>query len=84
MTQERIPPSAHEAAIRVLRLFKERKARPSHLLKDQDYFTWFASERFTLDDFKPGCDYALNQGWIEQSEPGTYKLTLAGFSALPS
>jgi hypothetical protein len=84
MTQNRIPPSSHEAAIRILWLFKERKARPSHVLKDQDYFTWFGNERFTLDDFKSGCDYAVNQGWIEQSEPGTYKLTLTGFSALPS
>jgi hypothetical protein len=82
MNGNRIPPSGEEAAKRVLMLFKERNARPSHILKEQDYFTWFANGQFTLADFKPGCDYAIGQGWIEQPEPGTYKLTLEGFSAL--
>jgi hypothetical protein len=75
-------PSAEDAARRVLKLFKEKKARPSHVLRDGDFFIWFAGDGLTLDDFKSGCDHAVEQGWIERPDHGTYKLTSEGFSEL--
>jgi hypothetical protein len=79
----RIPPIDDEAADRILALFKKQKARPGHPLKDGYVLKNFADDRLRLDDFKGGCDYAIEQGWITTLEPGVYVLTQEGFSRLP-
>jgi hypothetical protein len=78
-----IPPSDEDAAVRILELFRQRKARPSHVLKHGEALTTYAKGQVQLTDFKVGCDYAVEQGWIRETGPGSgdYMLTKAGFSA---
>jgi hypothetical protein len=79
----RIPPSAEDAARRVLALFAKRKARPGTILKHGEILTTYAEGEVQLEDYKAGCDYAVEQNWIEETEPGSgdYMLTEEGFSA---
>jgi len=76
-------PSDEDAAVRILELFRQRKARPSHILKHGEAFTTYAKGPVQLTHFKAGCDYAVEQGWIRETEPGSgdYMLTKAGWSA---
>lgn len=79
----RIPPSAEDAARRILALFAIRKARPGTILKHGEILTTYAEGQVQLEDFKAGCDYAVEQDWIKETEPGSgdYVLTVEGFPA---
>lgn len=72
--------NASDAAERILDLFG-RQARPGTTLKEGFFFRAFPFDQLTLLDFRPGCEYAKQQGWIEETEPGVFMLTKAGFSA---
>ena len=78
-----VSPSDEDAARRILELFSQRKARPGDVLKQGEAFTTYAKGPVQLSDFKAGCDYAAEQGWIKETEPGSgdFMLTKTGFSA---
>ena len=78
----RIPPSSEAAARRLLALFEQRKARPGEVLKHGEVLTSYAEGQIHLEDFKAGCDCAVEQGWVKETESGTgnYMLTVNGFS----
>jgi len=73
--------NADDAAQRILTLFGKQKARPGHVLKEGYFFTNFALGQLTLVHFRAGCDFAIQQGWIRETEPGVFTLTPTGFSA---
>jgi hypothetical protein len=73
--------NADDAARRILTLFGKQKARPGHILKEGYFFTHFALDRLTVLDVRAGCDLAIQQDWIKETEPGVFMLTVAGFSA---
>lgn len=72
--------NAAEAARRILDLFG-RQARPGTTLREGFFFTAFPLDGLTLLDFRPGCDHAIQQGWIKETEPGAFMLTKDGFCA---
>jgi hypothetical protein len=76
--------SSDDSARRILKMFADLKARPGHVLKDGHVFLGFAGSGFDLTDFKPGLEYAVEQGWVEVAEPSGYRLTTEGFSAAHS
>jgi hypothetical protein len=80
----RIPPSAEDAARRLLALFAQRKARPGEILKHGEVLTSYPKGEVQLEDFKAGLDFAIEQGWVKETEPGgtgDCMLTVDGFSA---
>jgi hypothetical protein len=77
----RIPPSAEVAARRLLALFAKRKAVPGVALKHGEALTVYADGQVQLEDFKAGSDFAVAEGWVKETEPGSFVLTVAGFSA---
>jgi hypothetical protein len=73
--------NADEAARRILTLFGKQKARPGHILNEGYFFTNFAVGQLTVIDFRVGCDLAIQQDWIKETEPGVFMLRPAGYSA---
>jgi hypothetical protein len=74
----RIPPSAENAARRLLAMFAKRKARPGEILKHGEVLTTYAEGQVQLEDFKAGCDYAIEQGRVKETEPDTRRLYAHG------
>jgi len=68
-----------EAAVRILMLFIEQKARPGHFLTD--HVKRFADGAVPLADFKAGCDQLIKLGFIKKTEQDAVVLTKEGFSA---
>jgi hypothetical protein len=73
--------NANEAARRILALYRQLKARPGHLLKEGYFFTHFAIGDLTLVNFRAGCDLAIQQSWIKETDPGVFMLTPIGFTS---
>jgi hypothetical protein len=74
-------PTAEEAAKHVVAIFVKYGARAGHVLPERRVIRGFWKAPWSPDDFAPGLGFAIQQGWIERTSQGEYRLTEAGFAA---
>jgi hypothetical protein len=76
-----ILPTAEDAAKHILMIFIRSGARAGYVLPAGRVIRAFWKAPWSEDDFGPGLDFAIRQGWIERTPNGEYRLTEAGFAA---
>jgi hypothetical protein len=74
-------PTVEDAAKHIVATFISSGARPGYVLSERCVIRAFWSAPWSPDDFEPGLDFAINQGWIERAPSGEFRLTQAGFGA---
>jgi hypothetical protein len=80
LTESKLP-SPEETAREILKIFVEHfNGRPGRVLRLPNFLAVWHPRGLHHDDFKPGMEYAVSQGWIEvQTSGDSFKLTAAGF-----
>ena len=76
-------PTPEENAKRVLEIYAHFDSRPGSLLRANNFVAVAARWRIRMTDIQQGLEYAVRQGWIEETENGSLRLTDRGFSAMP-
>jgi hypothetical protein len=74
-------PTTEDAAKHILMTFIRSGARAGHVLPEGRVIRAFWKAPWSEGDFAPGLDFAMQQGWIERTSHGDYRLTEAGFAA---
>ena len=74
-------PSPEDSARYILSIYIAHNCRPTHALMPQHFGVPFSAPGWHADDWKPGLEYAVQQGWIEIVSPTSFRLTEAGFAA---
>ncbi|SER61312.1 hypothetical protein SAMN04487958_1024 [Vreelandella subterranea] len=75
-------PTPEETAREILEIFVGHfNSRPGHVLRINNFTAVWHSRGLASEDFKPGMEYAVAQGWVDvQSDGDAFKLTDAGFA----
>jgi hypothetical protein len=59
-------PTAAQASRRILWIMVHRfDLRENGVLGDGDFLVSFPGDGFDVEDFQPGADFAVEQGWVE-------------------
>ena len=76
-------PTPEETAREILKIFVGHfKCRAGDVLRVNNFLAVWHTRGLASEDFKPGMEYAVTQGWIEVQAGGeSFKLTDAGFAA---
>ena len=65
-----------ETALKILDIFKHFNCRPGNVLDRLNFFS-----RIEAEDFAPGMEFAVQQGWIQIIRKGaSIMLTAAGYA----
>lgn len=74
-------PTVEDAADYILSLFVEHfNSRAGHVLRVNNFISFFCRNPWQSSDFAPGMTYAAEQGWVEVLIGGTsFRLTQDGF-----
>jgi hypothetical protein len=75
-------PTPEKSARYILAIYKEKDIRPGQGLMQQNFNIPFAQPGWRGSDWKPGMDYAIEQGWIERGQNNFYLLTDAGYKEI--
>jgi hypothetical protein len=75
------PERAYRGGRSILTTFIRSGARAGHVLPEGRLLRAFLKAPWSEADFAPGLDFAMQQGWIERTSHGDYRLTKAGFAA---
>jgi hypothetical protein len=76
-------PTPEENAKQVLEIYAHFDSRPGRVLRANNFVAVAARWRIRMTDIQQGLEYAARQGWIEETEDGSLRLTDRGFSAMP-
>ena len=76
-------PTPEETAREILAIFVSHfKSRPEDVLRINNFLAVWLPRGLAAEDFNPGMEYAVAQGWVEVRPGGeSFKLTSAGFAA---
>ncbi len=74
-------PTPEQSAREILSIFVDHfNLRSGKVLDINNFRAVWESRKLSHQDFKPGMEFAISQGWVEVSANGvSYKLTDAGF-----
>lgn len=75
-----------ETAKEILSLFVDHfNCRPDEVVQFRNFNIIWATRRLRAEDFKPGMEYAVGEGWVEVLRNGyAFRLTASGFAAAGS
>jgi len=77
-----VPKLMEDAARHILAIFlSSGNARPGDVLPQHNVIQAFWRPPWRQADLGPALDFAKQQGWIEETANGGYRLTNAGFAA---
>lgn len=76
------PPTAEDAAIYILSIFKQFNVQIDNVLMQGSFMRPFAASPWQASDYNAGIEYAVQQGWVEMTNPTTIKLTAAGYAKM--
>jgi hypothetical protein len=74
-------PTPEDTAREILAIFAENNSRPGTVLRTNNFNAVWHTRGLASQDFKPGMEYAVSQGWVEVLPGGaSYRLTESGFA----
>jgi hypothetical protein len=72
--------SPEDAAIFILSIFVHvMHRRPGDVLQQRSFIGPFSRDGWCMSDFKPGMEFAIDQGWVQIVPRVSFLLTKAGF-----
>ncbi|HEX8527023.1 hypothetical protein [Allosphingosinicella sp.] len=76
-------PTPEENGRTVLQIYAHFGSRPGEVLRSNNFVAVAARRRIPIADIQDGLEFALEAGWIEETENGSLRLTDEGYSAMP-
>ncbi len=75
-------PTPEETAVEILAIFVGHfKCRAGVVLRINNFLAVWHTRGLAAEDFKPGMEYAVKQGWVEVQPGGdSFILTESGFA----
>ena len=67
----------------VLDIYAHFDSRPGEVLRANNLVAVAARRRIRMSDVQQGLEYAARNGWIEETENGSLRLTERGFKEMP-
>ncbi len=67
----------------VLGIYARFESQPGRVLRANNFVAVAARRRVPIADIQRGLDFAVESGWLEETDDGSLRLTSTGYNVMP-